>query len=141
MADYPLISINSFYLTDTGLVGGMPCRVSVPTLDLLQFDFTGQTVQAADGTPHQFILDFVKVGALLDINAFVLLQDVYEDIRDSIATAVDGDTTSNVTIVSPFGDFDLEVMPVLPRPIEAPATFIDDRLDNVTFHFIIDSVN
>lgn len=141
MADYPLVSINNYFLTDDGTNTGLPCRVNIPTLDQLQFDFTGQTVQAADGTVHQHILDFAKVGALVDVNCFQLLQDVYEDIRDSMATAVSGDTTSNLTISSPYGDFDLEVKPVLPKPIESPGTFVDDRLDNVTFHFIIDSVN
>lgn len=141
MADYPLVSINGFYLTDDGTSGGMPCRVSIPTLDDLQFDYTGQTVQAADGTPHNFILDFVKVGVRLDINVFQLDQTEFENIRDSIATQVGLSDTTNVTIASPYGDFDLECEPVLPKTIESPATFVDTLLDNVTFHLIIFSVN
>lgn len=141
MADYNLVSIESIYLTDTGLVGGTPCRTEVSGIDSLRFSFTGSNTVAADGTVHQFIVDNLGKGLLLEIRPFAILKDTLDDIIDAIQDAQDADATINITIEGDTGDFDLECIPALPKCVEFPGDFFSEQINGVILRFIISSIN
>lgn len=141
MSDYNLIQIGDTYLTDSGEVDGMPCRVDVSGLDALQFDFTGAQVLSANGNPYSFIVENSGAGLPIEIRPFAVMKDVFDDIRAEIQAAVDGDTAIVIKISGATGTFDLDCIPALPKPIEFPGTFSDERIDNVVFRFLVTAVN
>lgn len=142
MADYNLVQIGDIFLTDDGLETGVPCRTQIAGLDSMQLSHTGQINKAADGTPYAFLVENGLQGVDIEIRPFVMTDDVFDDIKDVISTALAGSTTVNVKISEgPFGNFDLNCLPLFPRPIEFPGEFINGRISDVVFRFTVASVN
>jgi hypothetical protein len=139
--DYNLVKVDTIYLTDSGLVGGVPCRTEVAGLDALKFTQTGSNTNAADGTVFQFKVDNLGKGLLLEIRPFAIMKSVFDSINAVIQDSLDNDTIINITISGDTGDFDLDVLPSLPKPIEFPGTFFSEQIDGVVYRFLIDTVN
>jgi len=141
MADYNFVKLGSVYLTDSGLIGGTPCRTEVSGLDALQFTQTGTNTIAADGTVHQFKIDNLGKGLLLEIRPFAIMKDVFDDINTVIQDALTNDTIINITISGDTGDFDFDCIPFLPKPVEFPGDFFSEQINGVIYRFLIDTVN
>lgn len=142
MADYNKVQIENIFLTDTGLVGGLPCRAQVSGLDRLQISYAGNTVKAADNTPYNFAIEHLGKGIDIEIRPFVVTETVLNDVNAVIDAAILGGTTITLGITEgPFGDFSLECLPLFPRPVEFSGEFSDDRISDAVFRFTAVSIN
>lgn len=139
--DYNLVTIGSIVLSDDGTGGGLPCRTEVLGLDALKFTQTGSNTNAADGTVYQFKVDNLGKGLLIEIRPFAIMKDVFDDINDVIQDSLDNDTIINITISGDTGDFDLDVLPSMPKPVEFSGDFFSEQINNVVYRFLIDTVN
>jgi hypothetical protein len=141
MADYNKVQIGNVFLTDDGLVTGTPCRAQVAGLDGLQLSHAGDTVKAADGSPYNFVVAADGSGSDIEIRPFVVTADVLADLRAAIDDAIASIDTVNVKITDgPFGDFELECLPLFPRPIEFSGEFSTDRISDLVLRFTVQSV-
>lgn len=141
MADYNRVKIGDVFLTDDGLITGMPCRCEVAGVDRLKLTKTGTVRLAADGTPYPYTMPNLGKGSPLQIRPFMITKAVFDDVVDEINDALDANATINITLEGDTGDFDLECYPTVPNGVEFPGTFSDERIDGVTFNFVIAEVN
>lgn len=139
MARYNTITIGGTYLTDTGAVGGSPCRTEVRGLDSLLFDFTGNQFIALDGTPYAQTLDNQKRGLPLSIQIAQVSKTVFETLVGTVQSAVSSSSGIVVTVSGDTGTFRLNCIPAFPKPVEFPGTFINERITDVTFNFTVAS--
>lgn len=128
------IRFDSIHLTEDGTSGGTPCKLSVAGADALLRTRTGQTAQAADGTPYVQIVAFTS-GKILEIQISTVLADVWADLTALVNTALENSATINLVGVGDIGDFNVNAQPLLPQPFEAQE-FNNGRIKNATFRFI-----
>lgn len=142
MANYNRVQIGAVFLTNDGLVTGIPCRAQVSGIDGLQLTKTGLTTKSADGTPYNFVIDNTGQGVDIEIRPFIVSEAVLADIKAELETALSGSTTVNIVVSEgPFGDFDLECLPLFPRPVEFSGEFSADRISDVILRFTVVSIN
>lgn len=140
MADYNRVKIGSVYLTDTGLVDGLPCRVEVQGLQFLQTAKKGAIVKSANGTPYKFLIDNTGEGVELRFQIMVINTTTLDALKTVIDTAEAGALTVNTTIEGDLGDFDLECIPGQ-VPLEPSGRFSDGRIFDVAVNLVISSMN
>lgn len=134
MAEFYSIQLNSIYLTKTGLANGRACLLTLAGADALLQTKTGQTTQAADGTPYAQIVDYT-VGKVLEMRVETIMSGVWEQVVELINNALENSQTIQMIGSGDIGDFSVSVMPLLPRPFEAQE-FIEERIRNAVFRFI-----
>lgn len=110
MARYNAIQIGSIYLTNTGLVGGTPCKTSVSGLEALKPQYNKNIIKAIDGTPYSQLAVGQK-GFDLEISISWLAKSVFDDINDLLDDADDTQTPVAVVIDGDFGTFNVNVVP------------------------------
>lgn len=109
MARYNAIQIGSVYLTNTGLVGGTPCKTSVIGLDGLKPQFNKNIIKAIDGTPYSQLTDGKK-GLDLEITIDWLAKSVFDAINVIFDDSDDNNTQVAVVINGDFGNFSINVI-------------------------------
>lgn len=145
MAEFYAVKFGSVYLTDTGLVGGQPCRTDVAGLDNLQLPYAGNEVKSADNTPYMFMQDFGGQGSELKIAPAVISAAVLAALKTLIDAAIVANTTINVTLVGDTGSYDLNCLPLFTtggaKPIEFSGKFFNGQIYDVSLNVVVLSVN
>lgn len=139
MARFYFVQIEDIYLTDTGLVGGDPCKLQIPGAAEFLFPFSGQTEISADGTPYNTIFEGTK-GKQLQIIVETLPETVWNDLRTLINEKITNSENLTISATGDIGNFTLSVLPQLPSPqLPSPfsaESFRNGRVKNVRFSFI-----
>ncbi len=135
MTRFYRIKLDSIYLTETGLTSGTPCKLQLTGAGELLSNFTGSVTPSVDGTPVAQIFETGTRGKVLEIKIETLLTNVWESVLALINTALEDSATINIIGTGDVGSFDVDAIPLLPRPFEAEA-FINGRLKNVILRFI-----
>lgn len=135
MAKFYTIQLDDVYLTDTGATGGNPCKLALTGADALLSPFSGSTTISADGSPINQIFETGGKGKTLEIRPLILMQSVWTDIVSLINTALADSATINIKGTGDIGVFDVNALPLLPRPFEAQE-FKNGRIKNAVFRFI-----
>ncbi len=135
MAKFYTIQLDDVYLTDTGLESGDPCKLEVTGADALLFPFTGSTIISVDGTPVNQVFAAETRGRVLEIKPLVIAAELWTDIVALINTALGNSGTINIIGTGDIGNFDVEALPLMPRPFEAKE-FKNGRIKNPIFRFI-----
>lgn len=143
MAEYNLVNFNdTLYLTDDGLVTGRPCRVEVSGLDALALPYAGNVTSAADGTPYAFVIAHHGQGAVLKLSPAVITTSVLASIKSVFQTAIAAEETINLKLTGgDLGNFDLECLPLFPRPIEFSGKFLEGNIYDVVLGLVVRSQN
>lgn len=139
--EYNLVQLDTIYLTDNGLVGGIPCRTVVTGLDAFALDKDGQITIAADGTPYAFIGDQAGIGSVIRIQPAVLAETVFENIKTMFNTAIGASTLITAKFTGDTGNFDLECLPAFPKPLEFSGEFFNSYIYGVSINVIVVSFN
>lgn len=145
MAEFYAVKFGTVYLTDTGLVGGQPCRTDVTGLDNLQLAYAGNEAKSADNTPYMFMQDFGGQGSVLKISPAVMSAAVMSALKTLIEAAIAGNTTINVTLAGDTGSYDLECLPLFTsggvKPIEFSGKFFNGQIYDTSLNVVVLSVN
>lgn len=139
--EYNLVQLNTLYLTDTGLVGGVPCRTAVAGLDALSLTKAGQTTIAADGTPYNFISDGGGKGGPIKVSPEVVSSALLATLKTLLNTAIAANTTIHAIFTGDTGTFDLNVKPLFPKPIEFNGEFFNGNIYGLVLNFTVQSIN
>jgi len=135
MARFYTLQIETVYLTDTGLAGGIPCKLKIGGVEALRLNYAGQTAPSADGTPQTVAFLVGTLGRPLSVSIETLPDSVFDSLVAVIDNALANDTTITLTGVGDYGDFSLEAVPTLPAPITSSGEFINGRLKQVVLNF------
>ena len=135
MARFFRIQLDSIYLTETGLIGGTPCKLQLTGADALLSNFTGSVTPSVDGTPVMQIFENGTKGKVLEMRIETLLADVWTSVVALINTALENSETINIIGTGDVGNFNVDAKPLLPKPFEAHE-FINGRLKSVVLSFI-----
>ena len=135
MARFYKIKINGGWLTEDGSENDLPCKLSVSGVSKLLNTFSGNTVQAIDGTPITQIFETETRGKILEIIVLWLYAPVWNSVVDLINTALAEPATMNIVGTGDIGNFDVDCVPLLPKPFEA-SEFINGRIKDATFRFM-----
>jgi hypothetical protein len=135
MARFNTVKIGEIYLTSTGLIGGVPCKLSIAGLDQLFTAKTGSVSSSADGTPFIQVVDAGKKGLTLEFTIETVTKDVFDDLVTAINSAVDDLTTIPFEISGDTGDFSGEALAALPKTITA-ASFRNEYIQNVVIRLV-----
>lgn len=146
MAEFYAVKFGTVYLTDTGLVGGQPCRTDVTGLDGLQTPYAGNVIKAADNTPYTFLQPFDGRGVELKIAPYVLSSAIIASLQSVINAALAGNTTINVTLDGDTGSYDLECVPNFRpdgsiKPLEYSGKFFNGQIYDGALNVVVQSVN
>lgn len=117
MARFNLVKIGGIYLTSTGLQSGTACKLTVAGLDALAMDKTGTVTAAADGTPFVELVDVDRRGSRVVITIESLAQSVFNDLKDLLNDAVNDGDVLTLEISGKTGNFNLSVLPLIPKPL------------------------
>lgn len=130
------IRIGGVWLTENGAQNALACKLSVAGADalLIYAPVNSATVLAVDGTPINIFVG-TSAGRILEIRVLVLAKDVWNLLVAEINTALENGSTINLTGTGDIGDFDVDCLPLLPKPFEA-AEFKNERIKNSIFRFI-----
>lgn len=131
MGRYNLVQIGTVYLTDTGLVGGTPCRVRVGGLPLLSLSHTGVTRPQASGRPITQLATIkgLPVSVTVEWQAKAVHEAILAEFQDSI----DGNTDFDLVITGDTGDFNLTAIPEFPRYTDFPGDFSNEIIQQVSY--------
>ncbi len=129
------IKIGSIWLTKDGTENSTPCKLTVTNIDLLLMDLTGQVNPSADGTPFVQVVDLEKRGIILEITVETMLKAVYESLASQLNARLNDGNTIALEITGDTGNFELDSLPMLPRPI-SPASFINNRIKSTVIRLI-----
>lgn len=128
------IQLNNIYLTDDATSAGVPCKLSVTGAAAVAQTRTGQTTIAADGTPVNQTFA-AAAGKVLEIKVETLTAAVWADIILLFNDALSNSATINIVGTGEIGNFDVSVLPLLPKPFEA-SEFTNGRIKNAVFRFV-----
>lgn len=135
MSRFYKIKFNNLWLTADGTENALACKLSVSgTSDLLN-TFSGNVVQAVDGTPIVQIFETGTRGRILEMKVLWLNAAVWTSVVALINTAMADSATINIVGTGDIGNFDVDCFPLLPRPFEA-TEFINGRIKDAIFRFI-----
>lgn len=132
MANFYRINIDSIYLTSTGLVGGIPCKLDIPNADSLFDDFAQNPVIANDGTPLVQIFENGNSGKQIDINIEVMPKTVWESLLALRNTAKTNSDTTQIVGIGDIGNFDVGAIPLK----FSAKSFTNSRIKEITLSFI-----
>lgn len=142
MARFNTVQIETLYFTDTGLVGGKPCKIEVTGLDALSLASTGAIAIAADGMPYAFVASNAEgQGVPIRIAPEQLTTALFASLKTIINAAIAGSTTLTVIITGDTGTFNLECLPALPKPLEFPGKFRNGRIYESAINLVVASIN
>lgn len=126
------IQFDSIYLTSDGTNAGEPVKVAVGDPSALKLEYTGTTIETVGGAVNQLF----KIPKPVEIRVLTHLSEiVWEAIVALINTALENSATINIKGVGDIGDFDIDALPLLPRPFEAQ-DFANGRIKTPIFRFI-----
>lgn len=135
MARFNRVKIGTIFLTSTGLENGTPCKLDVSGLDGLFATKTGQVTPSADGTPFVQLVDNGKKGIRIQITVESLTQAVFENLISAINAAIADGGTMDLEITGKTGDYSLQVLPLMPKPVSA-AKFNNFYIKNTVINLI-----
>lgn len=136
MSRFYRVKFDSIYLSSDGLSGGIPAKLQVAGADALLSNFTGSVTPSVDGTPVMQIFETGIKGKTLEIRVEThLYKPVWESVVALVNDALDNSASINVVGTGDIGDFDVDAVPLLPRPFEAE-TFENGRILKPIFRFI-----
>jgi hypothetical protein len=142
VARFNTVQIETLYLTETGLSGGIPCKVEVSGLEALMLAYSGSVAIAADGTPYSFVQSNAEAqGSPIAILIEHLTTGVLSSLKTLFNAAIGGGTTLTVVINGDLGNFSLECQPLFPKPIDPSGKFRNGRIFGLTLNLIVQSVN
>lgn len=136
MARYYTLQIGTVYLTDTGLAGGVPCRLRISPVESLRVTYAGQTAPSADGTPYTVAFAVGTKGRPLVVSVDYLPKAVFDSVVALINTALQNNTTITLIGTGDLGNFNLAAVPALPIPVKADGGFSNSILRGVEFSFV-----
>lgn len=134
MADYNLVKINSFYLSEDGTDASLACRVEIPNLTRMRIaprnvepDLDGgQHVQFGDNRDFE-----------IPMSIFVLNDGDLTDLIDEINEVEDDGDHHNIVLVGDTGNFDVDCALVS----IGDQGFSDGRIQSVNLVFRVDTMN
>lgn len=135
MARYNTVKLGTIFLTDNGLEGGTPCKLTVNNLDQLFTDKTGSVSNSASGAPFVQVVDADKKGIALEIVVETLTKEVFGDLVTALNSAINDLDTMEYEISGDTGEFTGSAIPALPRPISA-GSFRNEYIQNVTIRIV-----
>jgi hypothetical protein len=142
MINYYHIQIGDLWLTSDETETGIPLISNIAGLDALQFAYTGNTVLALDGTPHQQVRVLKGVPVVIDLNW--VPREMFLSLVDVINTSIDDDEEIAVMLLDDskgMGDFDLSCVPTLPDPLSFPGDFMSEKIKAVRINLTVAAVN
>ncbi len=133
---WPLIQINSTYLTDSGMVGGTRYIANVEGLDALALDDSVMVDKALSGLP-KFQTTELLLGLPITIRfpmilssthtAMVAIIQAYHTSSTAITLTVSGAAYPSVTSLS--------IVPDVPS-VQFKGEYQNDRMLDVSYHFL-----
>lgn len=142
MARFNTVQIETLYLTETGLAGGIPCKLEVSGLEALLLAYQGSTAIAADGTPYAFVQSNAEAqGSPISVRIETITAAVLSSLKTLFNAALAGSTTLTVTVNGDLGNFSVGCQPLFPTPISPSGKFRNGRIFDVTLNLIVQSVN
>ena len=138
---HPLIQLESVYLTKTGLVGGIPCKMRVEGLGALAVTDDHGVDKALSGLPYLQIVDSMlgkPIGLFAEEN---MTEAVYDSIVTEIQAVLDGSKTELDLEISdsPYGSFSLDVVPDV-NPVRHNSEQWAGYVKGVSFHFLTTTI-
>lgn len=134
MARFNLVNINDIYFTRDGTISGVKCRINVTGLEDLLLNKVGRNDFDADGNAYVFFVDRNAVTLTLEIE--YLRKDVFDDIIQEIQTAMTDQLVLALGISGELGDYNLDVLPLFPKPVKVSGKFGTNRIDGITISFV-----
>lgn len=143
MARFYKLKIGSIYLTDNGLTGGRPCKVTVEGVAGLLSPDQGNVAVGADGTPfREKPLTPTGGGRPIAIVAAFMKKTVYDSLKTALDSAAAGNAEFNVTGVGVPGDFDVDAIVFdNPQYLAAEGFTGADVLKNVRISLMTTAIN
>ncbi len=136
MSRFYRVKFDSIYLSSDGTISGIPAKLQVNGASELLSNFTGSVIQAVDGTPVVQIFETGSKGKTLEIKIEThIYTALWNSIVALINTALENSVSINVVGVGDIGDFNVDALPLLPRPFEAEG-FENGRILKPIFRFI-----
>lgn len=137
MARYNQVKIGSIYLTHNGLVGGKPCKITVPGLNRLMTSMTGQIISSADGTPYAQLIDVDNRGAKIEVISEWMDKTVFNSIVALHEASKNNGTTIALEIIGDTGTFNKNVIPTVPDDIIDPEGFSNNIIKKAGFRYTV----
>lgn len=133
---YPLVQIESIYLTKDGLVTGKPCQIILEGFDKLATTKDHGVITALDGTPYIQTVD-TMLGKPVAIRFVQMAESVYDSIVTEIQNVLDGSKSELDIEVSnyAYGTFSIDVVPDV-NPVRHTSEQSFDYVKNGSFHFL-----
>lgn len=122
-------------MTKTGLIAGLPCKLSVSGVENIILTRTGVTQIAIDGTPITQLIEQNGKGKQIEINIEMMPKTVFDSLKTLLNTNIENGTSITVNGTGDTGNFSLSVVPVMPNPINFQS-FINERVRNISLKFI-----
>lgn len=142
MARFYTISIGGIYLTDTGLVGGRPCKTELQGISALLIPDQGNISVGADGTPfREKPLIATGGGRGFAIIAAFMAKSVYDTIKSALDTAATANASINIVGAGTPGNFDVDAIVFDNPQYISYAGFSGDNLKGVTISLITTAIN
>lgn len=136
MARFYTIQLDTIYLTDTGLVGGNPCKLDIPNASDIIDGFAQNPVVGNDGQVK--VQNFAQInGKVFTINITRLTKAVWESLLSLRTTALGSSATITVIGTGDVGNFDIEAIPLK----FTASQFINERIKDVSLQFVSVSQN
>ncbi len=134
MSRFYRIQIDSIHLTSDGTNSGTPCKLQIPGLEDLLTPVTGISEPSASGIP-QFQTFPWTTGKQFEIVIQTILEDVWNDLKTLLNTALENNTPFTVSGTGDVGNFVVSAMPFPQKPFTA-SEFINGRIKNSTIRLI-----
>lgn len=133
---YPLVQLESIYLTKTGASNGTPCKIKVSGLEALAVTNDFQVVKALNGLPYVQVSD-AQLGKPISLAFEQMEESVYDSIVTEIQAVLSGSKSElDLEITNtPYGSFSIDVVPDV-NPVRHDHEFSNTSLKNGSFHFL-----
>lgn len=137
---YPLVQLEAIYLTKTGLVGGIPCKIRVEGLNTFAVTKEHQVTKALSGLPYLQVSD-AMLGKPIGLFYENMESSVYDSIVAEIQAVLDGSKAELDLDISnsAYGTFSLDVVPDV-NPVRHTSEQQGETVKNGSFHFLTTTI-
>lgn len=139
MARYYEISLDTIVLTEDGLSGSRKCKCKINNVNKIQRKYSGTTEPSGDGTQYTVLFDseesYAK-GVDIPIEVNHLDADVLLSIIElHKSKAISSEPINLVAVGGDPGNFNIQVVPIYPDPVEGGDEFSTGILKSVKLNY------
>lgn len=138
MSDYYRVQLGTIYLTDTGLVGGAPCRVTVSGLAELLIEEDGPVIKPMTGRPKKFLAPS-GIGADIQLKPLVVTSTVLTSLKSLINTSNAAESLIVVNLTGVPGNLSLGCRPAK-GSLNYSGNFTNSRIYDLEINLTVDTI-